>query len=64
MLFPLVIFLHSSSPFIYFLVKAFYFKMTVVNVCWSKMVQIFLVLWLLFAFRTLQQMLLDVFSVQ
>ena len=61
MLFPLVILLHSSSPFIFLaliylfsvLVKAFYFKITGVNVCWRKRVWIFQVLELLFAFHTL-----------
>ena len=65
MLFPLVILLHSSSPFIFLaliylfsvVVKAFYFKITGVNVCWRKRVWIFQVLELLFAFHTLQQML-------
>ena len=65
MLFPLVIFLHSSSPFIFLaliylfsvVVKAFYFKITVVIVCWSKRVRIFQVLGPLLAFHTLQQML-------
>lgn len=66
MLFPLVIFLHSSCLLLYFLLllilfsvalKAFYFKITLVNVCWSKRVWIFQVLGLLFAFCILQQML-------
>ena len=51
MLFPLVIFLHSSSPYILLaliylfsvVVKAFYFKITGVNVCWRKRVWIFVV---------------------
>ena len=64
MLFPLVIFcpfllsFYISCFYLFSVVfKAFYFEITLVNVCWSKRVRIFQVLGLLFSFHTLQQML-------
>ena len=65
MLFPMLIF-SIPSLLLYFLLllilfsvapKAFYFEITLVNVCWSKRVRMFQVWELLFAFCTLQQML-------